>query len=65
MSLRPTIRNIRASGLTVKGWCAKHGYPYQTVIKILNGYVGKRRIGLTLEVLNRLKKDGHYEEDGQ
>lgn len=63
MSLKPTIRNIRKAGMTVKGWTEKNKYPYQTVIKILNGYVGKRRIGLTHEILKKLKKDGFFEED--
>lgn len=49
--------------MTVKGWTEKNKYPYQTVIKILNGYVGKRRIGLTHEILKKLKKDGFFEED--
>lgn len=63
MSLRPTIRNIRAAGMTVKGWANKHGFQYQTIIKVLHGHTGKRRIGTTLEILNQLKKDGYLEED--
>lgn len=62
MSLKPTIRNIRTSGMTVKGWAKNRGFEYQTVIKILNGYTGKRRIGVTEDILEALKADGYFEE---
>lgn len=63
MSLKPIIRNIRASGMTVKGWALKRGFEYQTVIKVLNGYTGKRRIGITKDILDALKEDGFFLED--
>lgn len=62
LSLKPTTRNIRDSGLTVKGWAKKHGYKYQTVVKVLNNFTGKRRIGITENILAELKKDGFLEE---
>lgn len=62
VNLKPTIKNIRKSGLTVKGWAGKRGYKYQTVVKVLNGFTGKRRIGTTADILKQLKEDGFYEE---
>lgn len=63
MGLKPTIKNIRSSGMTVRWWAAKRGFAYQTVVKVLNGFSGKRRIGTTERILKSLKKDGFYEED--
>ena len=48
--------------MTVKGWAAKRKFNYQTVIKVLNGFAGKRQIGVTAAILSQLKKDGFYEE---
>jgi len=61
VNLKPTIKNIRGS-TTVKLWAAKRGFQYQTVVKVLNGFVGKRQIGITADILNALKEDGYYEE---
>ncbi len=63
--LTPTIKNIRSVGMTVKGWSTKRGFRYQTVVKVLNGFAGKRKIGVTADILNALKKDGYYEEKPQ
>jgi len=62
MTLNLTAKKIRSKGLTVKAWAAQHGYPYQTVIKVLHGYTGKRSASLALEILDRLRTDGFLEE---
>lgn len=65
MNLKPTIKNIRDSGLTVKGWAVKNGFRYQTVVKVLNGHAGKRQIGITAEMVKKLKRDRFYEESAK
>lgn len=62
MSLKPCIRRIRESGRTVKGWSIGNGFSYQTVVKLLHDKAGKRRIGISAQILEQLKIDGLYEE---
>ncbi len=62
MTMKATIHNIRKD-TTVKIWAAKHGFNYQTVIKVFNGFVGKREIGIAGEIIEQARKDGYLEKD--
>lgn len=63
MSLKIAVKNIKASGMTVKGWAAKRGFRYQTTVKVIGGYVGKRRIGISGEIVRALNEDGFLRKE--
>lgn len=65
MSAALIIKNVRGAGMTVKGWSALRGFRYQTVVKVLDGFAGKRKIRMATEILDALKTDGYYEERGE
>lgn len=61
--LKESIKCIRAEGKTVRGWADRNGFVYQTVIKVIHGYTGKRQIGMTLDIIDALKRDGYLKEE--
>jgi hypothetical protein len=55
--LKKCIGEIRKT-TTVRLWAEKNGFKYQTVIKVLHGYAGKRQIGVAAEIVDALNRDG-------
>ena len=51
------LRKIRVV-TTIKIWAAGHGFAYQTVIKLLNGFYGVRQKGIAGEIVAALESDG-------
>ena len=61
INLKPSRDLIRAK-TTITIWARENGFNYQTVVKVLNNFSGKRRIGVALEIVEKLKADGFYAE---
>lgn len=60
-NLKDCIKAIRGK-TTVKIWAEGHGFNYQTVIKVLNGYAGKRQVGVSREIIEALEADGYLRD---
>lgn len=49
---------IKSKGMTLRGWARLNGFNPQTVSAVIGGFMGIRKIGVTADILNALKRDG-------
>lgn len=52
----PLTKRIKKLGYSVKGFCERFNYSRHTVYGISGGHTGKRCIGTTLEIIQKVEQ---------